>query len=267
MEKNSLYLRSNYSTPLDLIIGNQIVEYDIHSAGFNCIREFQLLPSAIISKLENVPNKKRHIIIGKMNRNPKFKGLSNQIIDCIKECMKQFFEANNIDEMKVISIKKDAVFLYNSSITTLKFGQFIEYRPKNTYSSFIRLGRHEFFYNSINRQLDVKGISVENLKLHVDGVLHYLAEIFDLLENGDADQLSRYLTEFREKYINLELNPDVYRSFNSDSIFVFKPSDKTPETFVLGVEDLSGANINRIDISYNYKKIFISLVNLVMNEI
>lgn len=266
MEWNSsLHQRSNYTIPINLISGYDIVEYDIHSAGFNCIRTFNLLPEDIINRLNDVPNKQRHIIIGKLSRNEPYKDLSNTIIDKIKSCNQAFFIANEVRDDNVISIKKDALFLFNlPNIKRVKFGKYIEYRLKNRYTSFLKLNKLEFYYNSITGTLDVKGINDELLKLHENGIIHYLKEILNIIEGSNKDSLCRYLLKFRDDYINRNLKYEAYRAFNNESFFILKDGSLLNEQ--IGLENIKESDVDLIDISYNYQKIFVPLISIVLNE-
>ena len=115
---SELYKRHNYTDKYnELLIGNEIYEYDIKSAGFNLIKRNKLIDDYKIKRLESLPKKVRQIQIGLMTRaDKKLKDdLNNAFIDIRRE----FFEANRLEDDHILSIKKDAIFTFKPCLKML----------------------------------------------------------------------------------------------------------------------------------------------------
>ena len=130
-------------------------------AGFSLIQEFNLLPKDTITELKELGKEKRKIKIGKIQI--KNDELKNNLKLAFKEARRIFFELNKLDDSEVISIKKDAIFVTRYCKHTA-IGKYIEFRPKNYYTSYIRLGKRlELYYNP--ETMGIKGIGEEKLNI------------------------------------------------------------------------------------------------------
>ena len=203
---NTLYKFDKYlNKDIEYLIGNEIIEYDIKEAGFNIIKCFNLLPEYEIGRLEKFTKYQRKIEIGLIQRSNK--ELKQKLKDGFMECRRIFFKANNIEESDVLSIKKDAIFLLKPCNKT-KFKN-IEFVPKNTYTSYYYLNKFEFYYNE--DKLDVKGINDELLKLHQDGFLLFLKDLFRYKECEDDLSTIKFIKEFTDEYKRFMLPVEFYR--------------------------------------------------------
>lgn len=249
-----IYKKDLYLNPDVMFAFNtEITEFDIHDAGFSLTREYNLLPETETKKLEGLPKRERHVKIGKLQR--KNKEYTTQLKNAFIDIRRRFFEENNVDETKVISIKKDAIFMMEPC-SVKKFGTYVEFRDKNKYSSYIRLpDKTELYYH--NGQVDVKGISDDVIHKHDKGMLEIISNTFRLAETDTRDVQLRYLCRIATKYKNLDLPVDCYREFNNLSQFVEKDPDN-PMTYDDYWED-SKANL---EIRYNYFGVIIPLIKI-----
>jgi len=259
---SKLYEHTNYlNKNIDCLIGTRIIEYDIVSAGYNMIREYKLLDSKYIKILSNMDKKKRHIYIGKLTRDV-FPELQKEIEKCIEETRKKFFESNKIEDYQVISIKKDAIII-TTNVINLKFGKYIEFIPKNRYTSYYYINKKEFYYHSGIDDISVKGISDETLELHKNGILMYLKDIFKYMEKGRADTIVRKIRKFRDDYLEKKLEIECYRELSLDSVFRIV-NDKGLSSTSIGLEDVS--SLEYVDILYNYKYYIVPLINIILSN-
>ena len=170
--KKHLYLNKD----IENIVSKEIIEYDIKSAGFNLIKRFKLLSDSQINYLESLNRESRHRAIGLIERDDK--SLSEKLNKCFEKVRKEFFEANDIDEDEILSIKKDAIFCLKRC-HNLQFDN-VEFVEKNVYTSYYYLAKNEFYVG--NNTLDVKGISDDKLTLHRDYMVDFLFNIFKMFE-------------------------------------------------------------------------------------
>ena len=88
------------------LIKSVIREYDMREAGFNLIKEYQLLKKSEIKRLEeNFTKQERTIEIGKLQNSNKY--LAKNMMEAFKEARKQFCDLNDIENEDILSIKKD----------------------------------------------------------------------------------------------------------------------------------------------------------------
>lgn len=256
MLADKLIEKDIYLGPISYIKNTKITEYDIKSAGFNIIREFNLINEEAIKELELLDKNSRTIAIGKMMM--KNSDLSKELTKNFATVRKLFVLANNIQEEDILSIKKDAIFIIQKTPKILKFGTFIEFVPKNVYTSFACINGMEMYYSGYTKKLDIKNfkkdfdyealigsggeasdIDVESHPL-IEKLKHFLA----LSEKVIQKDLFQALVNFRTKYINRELPIEVYREIKT-GLYTLLDSELTVKYVT---EDLR----NKIDISRNY---------------
>ena len=247
-----LWKKHNYlNKNIPYIISQDIIEYDIRSAGFNLVKKYKLLDSKKIENLEKLDKKKRQIMIGLYERNDKeFKDALNA---AFVEARRLFFEANNLSDDKVLSIKKDAI-ITTAHCTELTFDN-VEFIEKHKYTSYYYINKLEFYVGPTT--IDVKGISDEKLKYHNDYMIDFLFKIFKMIETRPTDIVIKNLKDFSFHYKNKTLDIGYYRELNKDSLFKL---NRNLLNTMIGMIDLD--SVEDIDIRYNYIHYIVPLVNL-----
>lgn len=251
---NMLYERHNYlDKNINYLCSREIYEYDMKSAGFNIIKYYKLLSDSKINELEKLHKKKRQIVIGLMLQ--KDKELSEKLNKGFQNARKMFFEANNLKEEDILSIKKDAIFTLKYCEIT-GFGN-IEFAVKNYYSSYFYLNKMEFYYNP-KTGIDVKGFQ-KNAYLHKDYMLDFIGYFAKLLETADRPIVIKFLKDFIGYYKRKELDIGYYRELNSDSMYksTIRVFDDTLYFNYIGDYD-------KIDISYNYINYIVPLLQILI---
>jgi hypothetical protein len=217
-----LYEHDTYlNTNIFYLFNTEIVEYDLKEAGFNIIKEYNLLPE-MIKSLSEMDKEKRKIQIGNYQRDNE--DLKEKLKLGFIDARKTFFKTNDIDDNDVISIKKDAIFIHkrNKSIKE-KVGKYLDFRVKNNYSSYIRLNsRVELYYNS--EKLDIKGIN-EMRPYHEDYMIKFINKYFYHMENSTPVEVIEFTKRFIDKYKKGKLENGYYREFNSVSKYKFLTDD------------------------------------------
>ena len=176
----SILDKHNYLKNIDLLRAT-IREYDMHEAGFSLIRENKLLPEEEILYLIGLTKLERTIEIGRLMKSNK--NLAKNLMNSFIDIRHKFYEANNINEDNILSIKKDAVFTVNKVCKELKFGNYIEFKLKNRYSSFYHLNDIELYYDSRSNNLDVKGLG--NLSSPLFDELKRIMKVNEIPKNND----------------------------------------------------------------------------------
>lgn len=248
---SNLYKRHNYTNKyMELLIGNEIYEYDAKSAGFNIIKRYKLVDQKHIDKLERMHKKLRQIHIGLMTRADK--ELKTKLNDGFVEIRREFFEANNIQDDDILSIKKDAIFTFKPCHNTVF--ENIEFVKKNLYTSYIYLDKKEIYANK--NTLHVKGINDTKLALHQNGMCEIIHNVLMMLENMNEKQMKQFLIEVNELYKSRELPVEYYREFNRESCYRYMDDGR------ILFEELG--DVDMIDIRYNYLNIIIPLQNILI---
>lgn len=237
---------------IPFLFNKEIIEYDMKDAGFSLSREFKLLDPEILTKLGKLKKDRRKIEMGIIERDNK--SYRDAKKEAFKYARQMFFEANDLEVQDIISIKKDAI-ITTKKCTHQEFGKYILFRPKNYYTSYIQLGKRlEFYYNP--KQLDVKGISDDILKLHKDYILKFIKLYFHKMETENDETVIEFMNRFITRYKRKELEIGYYREFNHKSNFVLE--NNNTDTFMDYWEDSK----DDIDISYNFHEILLKLIQI-----
>lgn len=246
--KNDIVTNQN----IPFLFNTKIYEYDMRDAGFSLTKEFKLLDKEVIEKLDKYKKDKRKVELGLIQR--KNTEYTKSLKDAFKEVRRWFFEENNLDDNDVISVKKDAIFTKKKCEHT-KFGEFIEFRVKNEYTSYIRLDKRlEFYYRE--NTLDIKGMNEENMNYHKDYMISFIIKFFEKMESSSPIDVIEFTKRFIDKYKRRELDVGYYRTFDSNSCF--KELDNDENAYMEYWEESK----NDLDISYNFKEILLKLLQI-----
>ena len=155
-----LYNEINYTSDISYLNNVFIYEYDISKANINVLYSKGAIDKNTYDYLYAANRDIRQVYIGKLQKENK------EIVNILKagiiEAKKCLFEANNIQDYEVLSIKNDAVFIINRQLQNTQFG-LINFKCKNKYTSFYKFNNLEvyYFYDSFskNEVIEVKGIS------------------------------------------------------------------------------------------------------------
>ena len=233
------------------LFNKSIYEYDMKNAGFNLTKAYKLLPVSKIEELGRMKKDRRTIEIGKIQR--KDDSYKIKLIQAFKEARRMFFEMNELENSDIISIKKDAIFT-TKKCNFQKFLEYIEFREKNYYTSYIRLNRKVELYYS-ERQMDIKGLGKDTIEYHKDYIIHFLHLYFKKMECDEKSNVLDFIRKFIDKYKRRELALGYYRRFDRDPYYqVLNDANKYYEYWE--------ENKDEIDISYNFFEVLIKLAKI-----
>lgn len=242
---STLYERTLYlNKDIDYLFNCEIREYDMHRAGLSLLKEFKLVDTATLSRLEGLEKEVCNKEIGMLQRN--VQGLAQAMNESFVLARKMFFEANNIEDQDVLAIKKDAIFILKKLCEHTTFGN-INFRVKNQYLGYLYINKTEFYYKDPDTDLEVKGLGDEAPKLHKDYMLDFIKDLFTMALHSDRKRVIYFLTDFIKAYRHNELDYNYYRELNESSFFKIKTDDE-----IIAMQNMDNAENPNLDITYNY---------------
>lgn len=256
MDISSLLSKTNWTDPnLDLLI-HEVVEYDMRDGGFSIIQEHRLIPEQEIQRIRRIKDKhERHVTVGNLSRNKDYQGLSKLMAEGFRQYRIAFGTTNNLGLDDIVSIKKDALFV-KKYCYELKFGDYIEFREKNVYQGFLRIGKLECYWKEDS--VDIKGVSDEILDAHHrDFTCKVIWRFMKYLVQFDNENAVKYIVRMMNDYKNLRLDPGYYRTFDDKSIYPVTTLGNQLIIKEIGPELLQFCNVE-----YNYKTVYIPLLNI-----
>jgi hypothetical protein len=262
-EISLLYQRDSYlNKDMDILINKDIIEYDLKSANTSLCREYKLLPESVIQSIEDLPRKERVVKIGKMMR--KDSKLKEGLKKAFPDMRRRFFEANEIEDHDILTIKKDAIFTLRKCKVT-EFGK-CKFVPKNQYSSYMYVNKLEIYYkpdifDPSQSVIHVKGISDAELVKHNNHMLAFLRTLFRHLEESSTSTKYTFIKNFMDNYKTRKLDPDFYREFDQYSIIRSNESDVTYDDATFIPYD---NKTDHIEISYNFFNILLPIARKII---
>ena len=207
--------KSTWLNPnIEYLFNDDIIEYDIHDAGFSLIQQYQLLPPEKIKELERIPRGiQRHIQVGVLQRDDK--EFSKRLTDKFTEVRALFMMMNQLKDDSIISVKKDAIYTIGK-VKRTTFGK-VKFMEKNHYSSYIRfpdITNLELYYGE--NGIDVKGMGDAAVNRHRLYMLEFLRKTIKSIEEQDSS-VKRKFMRFFNQYKFDELDEEFYIEFNNVS--------------------------------------------------
>ena len=189
------------------------MEYDMVAASVSISEHYNLLDEDTIRLLKLLPKEKRTKKVGLLQRDNTV--FSQLLISGILETRRKFIEMNNLDEKSILSLHSDAVFM-SSKKQIISNIDGVEFKHKNTWSSYIRYKHISMFY--ANGCITYKGIPKDMLNQHTLGINKYLCKVFDMIENYDTNVL-KYISTFQKQYLQDKLPDYYYIPFGKNGIY------------------------------------------------
>ena len=246
LNEDILYLRNK-----------RLVEYDIVEGGYSVARNEKLLPRDFLRRLAKLDKKRRHVEIGIYSG--EHKEFTKALFAGFQKYVKLFREENGVEDEKVLSIKKDSITLYDSDIEMTRFGEHVEFTLRETASSYLLLGKKEFFLNSKTDRFWYKGFDSELDT--ADTLLEEIRKILEFAEYKDRRFLFEYLKELRQAYVGRELCHSYYKELGPNAAYRLADSMKGYTVFLEHADDES---VDHLDISYNYENILLPLIRIMV---
>ena len=232
-----LWKNMNYTSGISYLNNVFIYELDISKANINVLRMKNMIDQETYDYLYNAERMVRQVYVGKLQKD---KAFSDALKAGILEAKKLLFEANDIKDYEVLSIKNDAVFLINR-IPAVRDFDLIHFVPKNKYTGFYKVRNFEFYYYYSNldkeEYLHVKGLSDEVLKSHDKFMYQFFKDLFYTIQCNGVEIALRLLKGFYLQYINLRLPIEYYKRFDIQNDFHFKVNTNMGTGFAVDYTD------------------------------
>ena len=242
--EKDLYINDN----IMYLFNTEIFEYDMKDAGFSLSKEFNLLDKDILDSLEDKDKEYRTKKLGIYQRDNK--EYANSLKEAFRTARKLFFIDNELEKSDIISVKKDAIFT-SKRCKKQQIGKYINFRPKNTYTSYIYFGKKLEVYYGYDK-FDVKGISDTNKELHEKYMIDFISSFIHKMESEQSSSILGFLKRFIDSYKWRELEIGYYRPFNEKSLFELYD----------GTEVSSYDEVMDLNINYNFYNILLQLIKI-----
>jgi hypothetical protein len=206
---NQLYLKHNYLNKSIAYLKNNVIrEYDMVNAGINILRYNNVLSQEDYDKLNSMEKLEKNVLVGKFLRdNPDInEALTNEFINV----RKMLFEANDINDDDILSIKKDAFFIINKKMPNLQLNEFYQFKEKNRYIGYMNLDGKEFYHKGNKRSLDIKGFSKVVKEHHVNFLFKDLEELMFLDMKDEKNLVFERLIQLKYNFVKRQLDNGYY---------------------------------------------------------
>lgn len=263
MLNSKLYNEIVYRPQIPYAVNTFIYEYDLSKANISSLRSQNIIDDDTYRRLYNSDRMTRQIEIGNMIRSNR--EIDKKLKHGIWEAKKRLFDANNINDWEVLTIKNDAVFILGRELLHTSVGDYYKFNCKNIYTIFLQLCNLEIYYydrfinNQLSVNIDVKGINDNLLPLHESGMLGLICDVCASLQREDPAHTIQYLSSVYEQFITRQLPVPYYREFNATSKYVFRS-----KYTIFSMDDILPEYISCIDINCNLL-ILRNLLNIVSN--
>lgn len=249
MNVEDIISKREYLTPSRYISG-RITEYDMKSANISVMRDTELISQESYLQLAAMPKIAREREVGLMEKADPT--LYTSIAQGIKNAKLDLASFNQLVPEQIVRVANDAVYINSLvDLSHTKFGEFIEFRPKNIYNVYVNLNGKLIFCRfdpDGNIHIDTKCIGKNDI-LHRDYMIYTIMSTITLLERSGVQDAIDYLYEICEAYLNLKLPVGYYREFNIESLFRGKYIVAGSQPCFTAVYEDNKADL---DINYNY---------------
>lgn len=217
IQTSDLYKHNLYTKPIMYAI-NEIYEYDIAKANISILLDKGMITQNDYNMYLQMPKINREIAIGNLQKQPVYSKALSEGFEWSRKCL---IESNSLTDDDILSIKKDAMYVFKKLHHT-RFGN-IEFTLRGMYHMYIKCGNLEIYYsmNEIDDSgdiIDIKGINDSKLELH-SAYLSFLTYILKMVIKNNTKGAITELLSFMNKYDNRELPIDYYRELNAESMF------------------------------------------------
>lgn len=247
-----LWDKFHYIANIDCLTDFPIRSFDMRKANISVLRESNQISEEQYNYLFNADKIEREIYIGKLIGNKP--ELSAILSNGIKQAKKLFFEANSIEDVDVLEINNDAVYIIGyKPVAVQQVSQYIYFKLEEEYTAFYRVKNISYYYdyNTVTRKevLRAKGLGETGTALHSQYMLDFLKELFKTAQMSGYEQAIRLLSIFYRNYVNKLLPIEYYRELNPQSMFRIDIESKAGAAYYS--EIANPMHRQYVDISYN----------------
>ena len=185
-----------------MFIKRNIYEYDIYKANISCLLEMGEINQEQYNMLKDIPKDERAKFVVAFEKLEADTSKGYHIF--VEKSLEKFKKLNNIEEKNIIEIAFDAIWI-DKEVYNLEITKNIRFTCKRKASSILEIGKVKFYFNSTDNTFFQRGLGKkESLWFEI------IKEYMRLLEKEDAENLNKFIFDFKEKYTNKKLDKEFY---------------------------------------------------------
>ena len=187
----------------NLFIKRNIYEYDIYKANISCLLEMGEINQEQYNMLKDIPKDERAKFVAAFEKLEADTSKGYHIF--VEKSLEKFKKLNNIKEENIIEIVFDAIWI-DKEVNNLEVTENIRFTCKRKASSILEIGKVKFYFNSTDNSFFQRGLGKKESTW-----FEIIKEYMRLSEMEDIENLKKFINDFKEKYINKELDNNFYQ--------------------------------------------------------
>ena len=184
-----------------MFIKRNIYEYDIYKANISCLLEMGEINQEQYNMLKDIPKDERAKYVAAFEKLEADTSKGYHIF--VEKSLEKFKKLNNIEEKNIIEIVFDAIWI-DKEVNNLQVTKNIRFTCKRKASSVLEIGKVKFYFNSTDNTFFQRGLGKKESPW-----FKIIKEYMRLSEIGDVEKLNKFIFDFKEKYINKNLNKEL----------------------------------------------------------
>ena len=186
-----------------MFIKINIYEYDIYKANISCLLEMGEISKEQYNMLKDIPKDERAKFVAAFEKLEDDTSKGYHLF--VEKSLEKFKKLNNIKKENIIEIAFDAIWI-DKEVYNLQVTENIKFTCKRKASSILEIGKVKFYYNSNNNTFFQRGLGKKESPW-----FEIIKEYMRLLEKEDAENLNKFIFDFKEKYTNKKLDKEFYQ--------------------------------------------------------
>ena len=187
----------------NLFIKRNIYEYDIHKANISCLLEMGEISKEQYDMLKDIPKDERSKFVAAFESLEK--DTAKDYRKYVAIALEKFKALNDIKEKDIIEIAFDAIWL-DKEVSNLQVTENIRFICKRKASSMLEIRKVKFYFNSADNTFFQRGLGQKESPW-----FDIIKEYMRLSELKDNQSLTQFINDFKEKYINKDLDEEFYK--------------------------------------------------------
>ena len=187
-----------------MFIKGNIYEYDIYKANISCLLEMDEINQEQYNMLKDIPKDERAKFVAAFEKLEANTSKGYHIF--VEKSLEKFKKLNNIEEENIIEIAFDAIWI-DKEVYNLEITKNIRFICKRKASSVLEIVKVKFYFNSTDNTFFQRGLGKKESPW-----FKIIKEYMRLSEIGDVEKLNKFIFDFKEKYINKNLNKEFYQN-------------------------------------------------------
>ena len=186
-----------------MFIKRNIYEYDIYKANISCLLEMGEISKEQYNMLKDIPKDERAKFVAAFEKLEDDTSKGYHLF--VEKSLEKFKKLNNIKKENIIEIAFDAIWI-DKEVYNLQVTENIKFTCKRKASSILEIGKVKFYYNSNNNTFFQRGLGKKESPW-----FEIIKEYMRLSEIKDIENLNKFITNLKEKYIDKKLDKEFYQ--------------------------------------------------------